>query len=166
MGGNSRNVERRIARITDRAQGVATRRELVAAGVSSKQVEHRLATGALRRVYDGVYRTGPLTTEARYMAAVKACGEGALLSGPAAAHLFGLIKGPPPPPHVTTRTERDITGIIPRRSRAICANHATRFKGIPVTTIPQILIDLAADLPLDDLARVCHEAHIRGTRPE
>jgi hypothetical protein len=100
------------------------------------------------------------------MAAVKACGEGALLSGMAAAHLFGLIKGPPPPPHVTAGGERDIKGIATRRSPAICGRRATKFRGIAVTTVPQILVDLAASLSFDDLARACHEAHVRGTRPE
>src|SRR5205823_2897871 len=66
----------------------------------------------------------------------------------------------------TTRTERKIDGLATRRSRGICDLRATTWRGIPVTTIPQILVDLAPTLSLDDLARVCHEAHVRGTRPE
>src|SRR4051794_40925366 len=101
------------------------------------------------------------------MAAVKACGPGALLSGRAGAPLFGLIKGPAPPPHVTARTERDVAGITTRRSPAICSNDATKFDGIAVTTIPRILVDLAGTLSFDALARACHEARVRyGTRPE
>jgi hypothetical protein len=165
MRHQSRTVPQRTAWIADRAHGIVTREELLAAGVSRDQVTRRVRSGALRRVFAGVYRTGPLTTEARYMAAVKACGEGALLSGPAAAHLFSLIKGPPPPPHVTTRTERRLRGVTTRRSPVICAN-ATKFRGIPVTPIPQILIDLAASLSFDALGQACHEAHVRGTRPE
>src|SRR4051794_12098842 len=126
----------RIAAIADLAHGIVTREQLLAAGLSSEQIKRRVRGDALRRVFPGVYRVGPLTTEARYMAAVKACGPGALLSGPAAAHLFGVIKGPPPKPHVTTRTEKRIPGIQTRRSRAICDSHATKCKGIPVTTIP------------------------------
>src|SRR4051794_31171039 len=101
------------------------------------------------------------------MAAVKACGPGALLSGRAGAPLFGLIKGPAPPPHVTARTERDVAGITTRRSPATCSNDATKFNGIAVTTIPRILVDLAGTLSFDALARACHEARVRyGTRPE
>ena len=56
------------------------------------------ATGALLPVHRGVYRVGHRapSVEARYLAAVLACGEGALLSGRAAAHLYGLLKGPAP----------------------------------------------------------------------
>ena len=52
-------------------------------------------SGALLVEYRGVYRVGHRapSREARYLAAVKACGRGAVLSGRAAAHLHGLIKG-------------------------------------------------------------------------
>ena len=62
----------------------------------------RLRTGSLIAVFRGVYRVGHRapSVEARYMAAVKAAGEGALLSGLAAAWLWGLVKGWAPPPEV------------------------------------------------------------------
>jgi very-short-patch-repair endonuclease len=37
---------------------------------------------------------------------------------------------------------------------------ATTFRGIPVTTVPRTLVDLAAVLGLDELARACHEAGV------
>jgi hypothetical protein len=125
-------------------------------------------TGALLREHRGVYRVGhrPPSLEARYLAAVCACGEGALLSGPAAAHLLGVLKGPAPTPEVTTRTERRVEGIVTRRSRAIGARDATSWRGVPVTTPARTLVDLAAVLEAEDLARVCHEAGVRhGTTP-
>src|SRR4051794_38291136 len=161
-----RRGEEKIRWIGDRAHGIVTREDLLAAGVTRHEIQHRIAIGALRRVFPGVYRTGPLTTEALYVAAVRAGGEGARLSGLAAAHLFGLIKGTPPPPHVTTRTERRLEHVTTRRSPAICAKPPTKFRGIPITPVPQILIDLAGSLSFDALARACHEAHVRGTRPE
>ena len=62
-----------------------------------------LRTGALLREHPGVYRVGHRapSVEARYLAAVWACGEGAVLSGRAAAHLWGLVKGRAPAPEVT-----------------------------------------------------------------
>jgi hypothetical protein len=43
---------------------------------------------------------------------------------------------------------------------------ATKWRGIPVTTIPRTLVDLAAVLEIDDLALACHEAGVRhGTKP-
>ena len=43
----------------------------------------------------------------------------------------------------------------------------TIWFGIPVTSPAQTIVDLAAYLPTDDLARICHEADVRHhTRPE
>ena len=46
-------------------------------------------------VYPGVYRVGHAapSVEATYMAAVLACGDGALLMGAAAAYLYGADQG-------------------------------------------------------------------------
>jgi very-short-patch-repair endonuclease len=164
----SRTVERVMARIGGGAHGVVVRVELLDAGVTAAEIEHRLATGALIREYPGVYRVGHRapSLEARYMAAVLACGEGALLSGRAAGYLFGVLKGPAPPPEVTAPTERRVRGVKTHRSRGLGREDATSWRGIPVTTLPRTLVDLAAVLDLDDLARACHEARVRhGTTP-
>ena len=163
MGDQSRTVERTIARIANRSHGVVTRKELVRAGVTRRELGRRLERGSLIRVYPGVYRVGHRapSTEAAYLAAVRACGEGALLSGPAAAHLWGLIKGSAPPPHVTTPTERRVPGILTSRCRHLDSRDAAIRNGIPITTVPRTLTDLAAVLGEADLARACHEAGVR-----
>jgi Transcriptional regulator, AbiEi antitoxin len=145
---------------------VVTRAQLVAVGITRHEVAHRLGTGALIRVHRGVYRVGHRapSMEARYLAAVWACGDRAVLSGRAAAHLWGLLKGGAPPPDVTTPYERRVTGVTTHRARRI---EATTHRGIPTTTVPRTLVDLAAHLPLDALARACHEAGVRyGTTPQ
>src|SRR5688500_16861861 len=82
-------VERTIAEIATLAHGVVTRAQLLDAGVTRAEIEQRLATGVLHREHRGVYRVGHKapSIEARYMAAVLACGDGALLAGRAAAYL-------------------------------------------------------------------------------
>jgi hypothetical protein len=93
------------------------------------------------------------------MAAVKACGPGVVLCGLAAAYLHGLIKGSPPPPEVMTNTDRRITGLKTHRTREI--DDATTARGIPVTTVPRTLVDIAANLDEEQLARACHEAGVK-----
>ena len=138
---------------------MVTRRELLRAGISAKQIDRRLVTGALFAVFRGVYRVGHTapSVEAYYLAAVKACGAEALLSGRAAAHLLGLLKGQAPPPEVTTPHRRRIEGVRTRRAR----RQATIWRGIPVTSPAETLVDLAAVLNADALARACHEAGVR-----
>jgi hypothetical protein len=138
---------------------VVTRRELLRAGISAKQIDRRLVTGPLFAVFRGVYRVGHTapSVDAHYLAAVKACGAEALLSGQAAAHLLGLLKGQAPPPEVTTPHRRRIEGVRTRRAR----RQATIWRGIPVTSPAETLVDLAAVLNADALARACHEAGVR-----
>ena len=147
---------------------MVSRRRLRAAGLSAGQIERRVRSGALLAEYRGVYRVGHRapSREARYLAAVDACGEGALLCGCAGAHLHGLLRGPAPPPEVVARGERRIEGIITCRCRRLDPRDATEVLGIPVTTVARTLVDLAAVLDRDELARACHEAGVRyGTTP-
>ena len=163
-----RTVEEELARIASAAHGVVTRAELLRTGVTADEIRWRVRTGSLLRQHRGVYRVGHRapSIEARYLAAVLAGGEGALLSGRAAAHLLGLVKGTAPAPEVMALTERRIEGVRTHRSRAFDPRDATILSGIPVTTVPRTLVDIAAVLPVNALARACHEAGVRyGATP-
>ena len=157
-----------IAELARVRHGVVTRRRLLAAGVTLAEVRSRLRSGSLLLEYPGVYRVGHQapSREATYLAAVEACGVGALLCGRAAAHLHRLIRGPAPPPEVVARSERRIEGILTCRSRRFDPCEATVVLGIPVTTVARTLVDLAAVLGAEALARACHEAGVlHGTTP-
>ena len=162
MRTQSRTAEKELARLAEAQHGVATRGQLLGAGLSASDIERRLRKGVLLAEYRGVYRVGHRapSVEARYMAAVCACGDGALLSGRAAARLLGLLKDAEPGPEVITTTERRIEGIRTLRSRSFDRCDATAFRGIPITTVPRTLVDLAAVLAVDELARACHEAGV------
>jgi hypothetical protein len=123
------------------------------AGITVKEINGRLRKGMLIREFPGVYRVGHRapSVESLYLAAVRACGKGAVLSGRAAAYLWGLIRGRAPMPEVTVASKRRIEGIATRRTRG--AVEATVWRGIPVTTVARTLVDLAAVLSADDLAR-------------
>jgi len=158
-----RTVEEKLARIATTSHGVVTRAQLIGAGVTQQEIKSRVKRGYLLREHRGVYRVGHRapTVEATYLAAVFACGEGAALSGMAAAHLCGLVKGSPPTAEVTAPAERRIEGVRTHRARFLDAHDVTTFRGIPVTTVPRTLVDIAAELPADALARACHEAGVR-----
>src|SRR4051812_39554093 len=116
MRAKSTTVEQVLARLASRAHGVVTRVELLDAGLTRAEIESRLRSGALIREYQGVYRVGHRapSVEAHYLAAVKACGPGAVLSGLAAAHLWGLVRGRVPAPEVTAPTKRRVRGVRTR----------------------------------------------------
>jgi len=149
-----------MARIATRACGVATRSELLEGGLTTHQIDARMASGALIAVHRGVFRVGHSapSTDATYLAGVKACGAAAFLGGLAATWRYGLTSGAPPRPEVIAATERRVPGVICRRGRP----WPTRtFRGVPTLTVPAALVDVAGRLDIDDLARACHEAGVR-----
>src|SRR4051812_28903689 len=117
MDSKVRTTERTIARIAGNAKGVVTSAELQGAGITRTEIQRRLERGSLLRVFRGVYRVGHKapSIEATYMAAVKAGGKHAVLSGRAAAHHLGLIRGAPAKPEIAAPTERRIRGVTTHR---------------------------------------------------
>lgn len=159
MGGQN-GTDRLIASLAATSHGVVTRALLLRRGVTRRQLERRLARGTLIRVHRGVYRVGHAapSVEASYLAAVLACGEDALLGGRAAAWLQRLLGGPPPAPRVWARGAARVPGVVVRRARDVAGWERASYRGVPCTSVARTLLDLAAGLPLDDLALAAHRA--------
>lgn len=83
---------RRAWELAGRQHGVVARRQLLALGFNSREIEHRVSRGRLHLVMRGVYAVGwpRLTPKRRWMAAVLACGEEAMLSHRSAAALWEI----------------------------------------------------------------------------
>lgn len=168
MRNKSRSLGPELARIASRQHGVITAAQLVGAGLSRAGVTRRVQRGDLHRVHFGVYRVGHVapSVEADYLAAVLACGERAYLAGLAAAHLLRLVRNRPPVPEVVVVGEHRHPGLITHRMNTVPFAEVSVYRGIPVTTVPRTLVDLAPRLGFDELAAACHEADVlHGTAP-
>jgi very-short-patch-repair endonuclease len=141
---------------------MATHRQLVAVGIRGSAIGRRVASGRLERVYTGVYAVGhrQRTREARWIAAVMACGRGAVLSHLDAAALWGIYDACGEEIHVTTttRSAREISGIRAHRARRFDAADVTVKDGIPVTTVARTIIELTDVLASDRVLRAIREA--------
>lgn len=149
--------------MASRGHGVVTRAALLEAGASASSIARSVRAGRLLVVHPGVYRVGHRapSAAATYLAAVLACGDRALLSGPAAGWWLGVVGGDTPPPEVTAPTERRVAGVRVRRCRGLSSRDGWWCRGVPVTTVPRTLVDLAVSVSLDDLAEACHRAGVR-----
>jgi very-short-patch-repair endonuclease len=78
------------------------------------------------------------------MAAVLACGGGTVLSHRSAAALWGIRRPGSHAIEVTARSKTRSRGNLRRHSSALPADEMTSHDGIPVTTVPRTLFDLAA----------------------
>ena len=95
------------------------------------------------------------------MAAVLAGGPGAVLSHRSAAALWGLMPQGSGPIDVTVpRRRRSREGIRLHESR-VPPDEITEVDGIPVTTVPRTLFDIAAVVRLRQLERALNEADAR-----
>jgi hypothetical protein len=150
-----------IVRMANRRKGLVTREELLAAGFTRRHIARRLQSQLLIPEYDGIYRVGHCAPnlETSYLAAVLACGEGTLLSGRAAAYLYGLIRGTAPKPEVTTPTQRRPKGVVVHRTRRV--TDTATYRGIPITTVARTVVDMAPDSTPGELAELFHHAVVK-----
>jgi very-short-patch-repair endonuclease len=115
-------------------------------------------------VHYGAYAVGhvPLTREARYMAAVLACGPGAVLSHRSAADLWGIRESRRARIDVTApgRRGRAPRGVDAHRDGSLVVADRMIVNGIPCTSVARALLDFAAVEPIHELRKAVGEAEV------
>lgn len=152
-----------IAALAEAQYGVVSRRQLEELGLGGG-VRRRLAGGRLHVIHHGVYAVGHrrLARSGIWMAAVLACGPGAVLSHADAGALWALRPSARRliDVSVPTRTRARRPGIAIHRPRGLGPEDVTTHDAIPCTSVARTLLDLATILPAHALARVCEQAEI------
>jgi very-short-patch-repair endonuclease len=146
-----------------RQHGVVTTGDLKAAGIGSRGIARRIADGRLRRLHRGVFLLGPIVTPwTRDLAAVLACGAGAVLSHRSAAGLWGFRPqwGGAIEVTVAGRQPRSTHGIRVHRTRRLEPVEARQRERVPVTAPARTLIDLATVVDADELGRALEQAQV------
>jgi len=162
IGGKTQRCDdEAIARVAERQYGVVARAQLIALGLGPDAIDHRLHRKRLHPLYRAVYAVGQrqLRREARWMAAVLAYGPGTILSHRAGGAHWQIVRA---------AGTCEVTIATPRRSRpgvtvhraALPADEITVHEGVPITTVPRTLFDLAAVLPQRQLERAINEAEV------
>jgi predicted transcriptional regulator of viral defense system len=183
-GAAKESREAALGRLATEQHGVVGRRQLLALGFGPGVIKQWLRAGRLHRLHREVYAVGHARFDqrAQWLAAVLACGEGALLSHRSAATLWGLSKSRGAGIDVTAPWGRQY-----RPGRYKIRLHRGRLfdedvddrGAIPVTSVARTLFDLAevvdmhrledaweeADrlklLRLSEVARACERGHGR-----
>jgi hypothetical protein len=155
-------VDGAIAALAERQHGVVAHGQLLDLGLGRRAIGHRLACGRLHALHRGVYAVGhrAITREGRWMAAVLASGPGAVLSHRSAAALWNLRISPGTPADVTVRGAlRSRAGIALHRA-TLASDELTVVGGMPVTTPPRTLLDLAGVVAPRHLERAVNDAEV------
>jgi very-short-patch-repair endonuclease len=154
-----------LALLAGRQHGVVAHSQARALGFSAAAIQRRIRNGHLHPLHRGVYAVGhrKITVTGRWMAAVLACGPGALLSHRSAAAHHGLLP--------TSRRQVDVTtygnrrggrGVVLHRTRRLDAADRDEREGIPVTSVMRTIADLADVVRPDRLQRAVDAAEHRG----
>jgi len=158
------SVDAGLAALAARQHGVAGLQQLVALGLSRSAISKRVARGVLHRRYRGVYTVGhdALSREAEWLAAVFAVG-GPALSHRSATELHGLTRSRA---HlidvIVPHHRRPPAGISVHRVRRLDPRDVTTERGIPVTAVHRLLVDLCDVRTPHEIAAVIKEAAFRG----
>jgi very-short-patch-repair endonuclease len=148
--------------VARRQHGVITRGQLLELGFTPSAIEHRRASGRLRSLHRGVFAVGHIEIGrfGRWMAAVLACGQGALLSHQSAAELWEIRAPEQRPIEVTVpaRDRRRIRGLVVHRRTVLSSPDRRTRNRIPVTAPARTLADLAARLSPHQLESAINEA--------
>src|SRR6476661_1076537 len=155
--------EQGIGELATGQYGVAGRDQLVEIGIPSRTIERWLSRGRLRPIHRDVFAVGhmPLNQRGRWLAAVLACGEKALLSHHSAAALWGMAGSRGSRVDVTAPRGRQGNPardhIRLHRGRIDSEDRAARDP-IPVTSVARTLFDLAEVVDFQQLERAWEEA--------
>jgi very-short-patch-repair endonuclease len=142
-----------IAGLAAEQHGVVGRRQLLERGMGEDAIDHRLDVGRLHVVAHGVYSVGhpDLSPMGRWTAAVLSSGARAVLSHRSAAALWGISNPRHGPIHVTVVGRSRSSELIQRHHGSLPDDEVTAREGIPVTTVPRTVFDIAATSSTDEV---------------
>ncbi|MBS1889023.1 MAG: type IV toxin-antitoxin system AbiEi family antitoxin domain-containing protein [Actinobacteria bacterium] len=162
-------AEAGIAAIAARQQGLVTIGQLAALGIDKSGVTRRVQMGRSHRLHRGVYAVGHrnLSWRGRWLAAVLAVGDGAVLSHASPAALWQFLRPMPGPTHVTVGAavhRRPRSGVQIHRSRTLVPRDVTRRHGIVVTTPARTIEDMRGGVEPYLFRRALRQAELAGYR--
>lgn len=129
----------------------------------------RVQAGRLHRLHRGVYAVGhrSLSWRGRWLAAVMAVGDGAVLSHSSAAALWQYLRPISGPVHVTVPGDggrKSRMGLQIHRSRTLTARDVTRTHGIAVTAPARTIEDIRDAVEPYLFRRALRQAELAGHR--
>lgn len=159
-----RGTDLLIADLAEEQHGVVALSQLRELGLNVRRVDKRIAAGRLHLVHRGAYAVGHrlLSADGHRMAAVIACGPGAVLSHRSAAAAWGLRRDGRGRIDVTApgRRGRMPTGIEAHRDGSLQPADRTTVRDIPCTSVARTLLDLAAVVSPRELRNAVTQAEV------
>jgi hypothetical protein len=158
-------LDRAVADFAGDRHGIVTFRELLALGMTRSGVQRRVVAGRLHPLYRGVYAVGhrAVGVKGRRLAAVHACGRGALLSHRSAADAWGLRRSASARIDVLVPAagRKAPPGVRVHTTRSLHPDDIAELDGIPITSVARTIVEFAASATDHDVERAVHEAEVQ-----
>jgi len=145
---------------------VVSRRQVLAAGLTVGQIEHRLARGRWVRMLSGIYALAgaPVTWHSWAWAGVLSC-PGSVLAVSSAAHLWAWTRPAKPvevaiPPGRRPRWPEE--QLVPRRL-SVPSHQIVRIDGLPTTNRLRTAVDLAHLMPSNEAQPIIDRQLLLGS---
>ena len=162
MGGKSPNRrDWTVGGMADGQHGVVARWQLIAAGLTGREVDRSIAAGRLRPLFRGVYAVGHavVSPDGWRQAALLACGEGSVLGHRTACGKWGFRQADLFPLSVIVGGDRGRKHdrIDARRTKLDRADWMV-FDGLRITTPARTIVDMAGELKGKEMRRLVERA--------
>lgn len=161
-----KDTDSQVRALMRRQHSLITFPQAVTAGLTPKQVQTRVRSGAWIRLHPGVYSSASATPNPMQalLAAYLAAGPRAAASHLSAAWMLGLVRDPPEQPTITVPYERCVvlTGVTVHRSRDLSLFRLLERNGVLYTDPLRILTDLAGEMSPQDLSPILDRALATG----
>jgi very-short-patch-repair endonuclease len=164
MRGQLTALDVAVAALAAGQHGIVAFWQLIELGMGRDAIQHRVRIGRLHPVHRGVFAVGyPAgTREAFEMAAVLACGDDAVVSHWTATGRWTLLRPSRGPIHVTAPTDRRGRKGVKAHWAELHPHDRTKRDGIPVTSVPRTLLDIAGVANERTLRRAVNQAARSG----
>ncbi len=148
--------ERNALDIASLQGGVITAAQARECGINRHAVRYRLSTGRWTRVSRSVYRLVDMDEPAQLLRAAITALPNSVVSHESAAELHDIprVRRGLAVISVHTRTTHVFPGVIIRRNHDLLEHHTELVAGLPATTLPRTVMDLAALLHPRHIERI------------
>lgn len=156
-------IELKIQALGAHQHGVVARQQLLRLGLGEDAIDHRLRSGRLVKIEPGVYALGhvELRREGHMLGVVLRYGDKAAVSHRSAAAVWGIRPWSGAFVELTLPGRggtKKRPGRLLHRSGDLPSHELAVERGIPTTTLPRTLLDLAAVVPPHHLRRAVERA--------
>jgi hypothetical protein len=152
--------ERLIIQLSNSQGGAIRLDQVLGAGMTRDQVKYRLRTGRWTKLNRGAYLVTAMGTVQDHIRAAIATLPGAVVAHESAAELHDLayVQRGLATVLVHSQTTHEFPGAIVRRCHDLSADHVVELDGLPVTTPPRTVVDLASVISERNLTAVLDDA--------